>query len=449
MPPKSPSQERPTGMVAFLTDTFGFSTALASVVAALMAFVGLVVVVWVVRSAPPRTLTLSGGRPGSSFQWFAESYKKALALHGVELRIEPSGGSEENLRRLESKESGVDIGFVQGGLAENENVSQLVSLGSVAYEPLWIFYSGPAPMSRLSQLEGKRIALGIPGSGTHELALKLLKANGITGEPTKLINLDAEQSAKGLLDGSLDAVFLMGDSASIQTLRSLLVAPNVQLYSFSQADAYVRRFNFLNRMVLPEGSIDLGKDLPARDVALVGPTVELVARSDLNSALSDLVLEVAQQVHGRAGLLQKRGEFPAPLEHEFRISEDALRFYKSGKGYIYRAVGSFWLASLVNRLLVVLVPLLILLIPAVRFFPNAYRWTIQIRFYQCYRRLLHVERDITDKLTPEDQKALLTRIDEIELAVSRLKVPAYLADQFYGLKGHITFVRGRLRGAAA
>jgi hypothetical protein len=164
----------------------------------------------------------------------------------------------------------------------------------------------------------------------------------------------------------------------------------------------------------------------------------------LNSALSDLLLEVAQEVHGKSGLLQKRGEFPAPLEHEIKISDDALRYYKSGKSFLYRTVDSFWLASLINRILVAFLPVVILLIPTLRFFPSAYKWRIQLRFYGCYRRLLRLEQEASGPLSREKSQDLLCRLDEIEETVNHLKVPASFGDQFYGLQGHITFVRGRL-----
>jgi hypothetical protein len=239
----------------------------------------------------------------------------------------------------------------------------------------------------------------------------------------------------------------MGDSASRQTLRALLRSPEINLYAFTQADAYSRRFAYLNKMELPEGSIDLEKDLPAQDIALVGPTVELVARTGLHPALSDLLLQVAQEVHGKAGLLQNRGEFPAPLEHEFKISDDALRYYRSGKGLLYRTVHSFWLASLLNRILVVFVPILLVLYPTIRLLPVAYRWRIQLRIYRCYRPLLHLEREASGTLTSEQEQELVRRLDEIEKAVNGLRVPAYFADQFYGLRGYLAFVRARLKAA--
>ena len=433
--------------VSALVETFGFSPAVASAVALFLIVIGASAVVWFVRSAPPRTIVMTSGPAGSSFQRFAEAYQKQLATHGVKLEIRPSGGSLDNLKRLQTRSEPVDIGFVQSGVAKEENLTGLVSLGSIAYQPLWVFYRSPAPVSRLSDLAGKRIAVGAVGSGTRALALALLSANGITGAPTIFVDLDAEAAAAGLLEGKIDVVFLMGDSAPTQTLRSLMRTSDVQVFNFAQADAYVRRYPYLNKMRLPEGSFDLAKDLPASDVVLVGPTVDLVAREGLHSALSDLLLEVAKDVHGKAGLLQKRGEFPAPLEHEFTISDDATRFYKSGKNFLYRTIHSFWLASLINRLLVAIVPVVLVLVPAIRLFPVVYRWSIQLRIFRCYRPLLRLERDAFGPLTPEHVRELLLRLDAIEETVNQLRVPASFASQFYELRGHIAFVRRRLETA--
>jgi TRAP-type uncharacterized transport system substrate-binding protein len=440
---KPPEKKRPK-IVTTLIETFGFSPAMASAVAVFMLLLCVAAVVWVVRSAPPRKLVLTSGPEGSSFHRWALAYQKGLAAHGVTLEIRPSSGAFDNFRRLQAPGSAVDLGFVTGGVIKDENLAGLMSLGSVAHQPLWMFYRGATPITRLSELAGKRIAVGAPGSSTRLLASALLQANGITGAPTTLVDVDAEAAAAALLDQKLDAVFLMGDSAPMQTLRSLVRDPNVRLFSFAQADAYVRRFPYLDRMTLPRGSIDLGRDLPTEDVALLGPTVELVARHGLNSALSDLLLEVAKEVHGRASTLQKRGEFPAPTEHEIPLSEDALRYYKSGKSFFQRAIGSFWVASLLNRILVAVVPLLLVLLPTFRMLPIAYRMSVQLRLYRCYRPLLRLEREMHGSLPPERVNELLARLDEIEATVNRLRVPASFADRFYELKSHVGFVRNRL-----
>jgi TRAP-type uncharacterized transport system substrate-binding protein len=444
---RSSEHHRPR-VVSALIETFGFSPWLATLLALFMFVLGAAAVVWLVLSAPPRKVTITTGPAGSSFQRNADAYKKNLADNGFTLEIVSSGGSLDNLKRLQSPTSGVDIGFVQGGLV-TEPPPDLVSLGSVAYQPLLILYRGDATITRLSELAGKRIGVGEPGSGTHALATALLEANEITGAPTTLVQQAATAAGNDLLEGKLDAVFLMGDSAPIQTVRTLVRTPGVQLFSFTQADAYVRRFPYLNKIVLPQGSIDLAKNLPAKDIVLVGPTVELVARKGLNSTVCDAVIAAAQEVHGKASVIQRRDEFPAPLKRDFNLSPDALRYYKSGKGFVYDLVHSFWLSSLVNRLAVAIVPMILLLIPAVRFLPIAYKWSVQLRIYRCYRPLLRLERDMQMPLSGERAQELLGRLDEIEQDVNALKVPASFADQFYALRGHVVFVRNRLKSAVA
>lgn len=441
------SHSRRPKLVTALVETFGFSPLLASVVALFLLLLGAGALLWIVLSAPPRSITITSGPPGSSFQRHAEDYRKALEQHGIILKIVPSDGSLDNLQRLRAADSGIDLGFVQGGVAGDIPSPGLVSLGSVAYQPLWVFYRNTTPVDRLSELAGRRIGVGAPGSGVQLLARTLLEANGITGAPTTFVEQDSADAGNEFLAGRLDAIFLMGDSAPTQTLRTLLRTPGVQIYNFTQADAYVRRFVYLNKIILPQGSIDFGSNLPAQDVTLVGPAVELIARRGLNSAVSDLLLGVAQQVHGKPGLLAKRDEFPAPLEGEFPISDDALRYYKSGQGITYKLVASFWLANLINRLLVAIVPICLVLIPAIRFLPVVYRWSVQLRIYRCYRPLLRIERDAEPPLAPDRIGELLQRLDAIEADVNALKVPASFASQFYDLRNHIAFVRTRLKAS--
>lgn len=427
------------------TETFGLSRTAAIGVILFVSAVTIIAVFWFIHSAPPRTLTITTGPQGSSFQRIAESYRDILASNGVTLKILTSQGSMENLQRLGNPALRVDVGFVQGGESDGGKGIKLFSLGSIAYQPLLIFYRSSAPANLLSDLAGKRLAIGPPGSGTRALALTLLETNGIVpGGATPFLDLNAEDASKALLGGTVDAVFLMGDSASPQTMRTLLHAPGVQMFDFAQADAYTRRFGYLNKLQLPRGSIDLGKDVPPHDINLVGPTVEMVARASLHPALSDLLLEAAREVNGKATLLQRRDEFPAPLEHEFKISPEASRYYKSGKSFLYRLL-PFWLASLVNQILVAFVPMVLVLIPALRFIPIAYKWRVQLRIYRWYRSLLGVERDLFGDMTPGRREELERRLDHIENSVHQMKVPASFAGQFYGLREHIGFVRNRLR----
>jgi len=426
-------------LVTSLTESFGLSRGLAIIVLTISCLLLVGAAFFFIHSAPPGTITITTGPEDSLFYTNACKYAALLKVQGVKLKILPSRGSLENLQRLENAGDKVDVGFVQGGIT-NDTADQLVSLGSIAYQPLLVFYRG-APADTLAGLAGRRLAIGPSGSGTRNLVLTLLKANGIVpGGASTLLNGDAAEAAKGLLAGTVDAVFLMGEDASAAIMRQLLLAPDIHLLNFPQAEAYTRRFGYLSVLKLPQGGIDFGRNIPPQDVYLIGPTVELIARPSLHPALSDLLLEAARTVHGNASLLQHKGEFPAPLEHDIPLSDDAKRFYKSGSGFFYSHL-PFWLASLTSRILVVFVPTIVILIPIVRSIPHLYRWRNQSRIYRWYRALLVLERELISEKDAARRQNLHRRLDHIEREVNKLKVPAFLADQYYGLRGHISLVR--------
>ena len=430
-----------------LTEIFGLSRVAA--IASLMVTAGILVlaIFLFIRLAPPKVITITSGPTGSVFESNAVKYANILQRNHVTLRILPSEGSKENLQRLNDMSVNVDVGFVQGGVSNEVNSGKIVSLGSITYEPLLVFYRGTNVVSLLVEFKGKRLAVGPVGSGTRTLSLALLKSSGIEpGGATTLLDFEADAAAAALQKGEADAIFLTADSASPQLMRKLLLDPEVHLMSFAQADAYTRRLSYLNKLDLPMGSLDFGLNIPKHDVHLVGPTVELLARNDLHPALCDLLLEAAREVHGPAGLLKRKNEFPAPLEHDYAISSEALRYYKSGKSFLYRVL-PFWMASVINRMVLVFLPAFIVLIPILRLIPTMLRWRMKLRLYRWYRALLLLDRDLRGDLTAGQRQELASRLDEIERAVNAMKVPASFADQFYGLRGHIDFVRERLVAA--
>jgi hypothetical protein len=312
-----------------------------------------------------------------------------------------------------------------------------------------IFYRGE-PKKLLSDFKGLRLDIGEEGSGTRTLALALFKANEL--DEHKDVQLVHEQPAdiiNSLLENRVDALFLMGDSVSTDVMRKLMHNPDIRLFSFIQADAYTRRIKYLNKLTLPQGALDLGRNLPVEDTYLIAPTVELIARDSLHPALSDLLLEAAKEIHGGAGLFRKRGEFPALLEHEIPISEHARNYYASGQSFLYEAF-PFWVASLINRVAAVFVPIILLLIPGLKIASAIYRWRMQSRIYPWYSTLLEIEQDAFSS-APLDEKRrgeLLRRLAHVEHAVNKIKVPATFGDLFYVLRGHISFVRERLLASA-
>lgn len=432
-----------------LNGLFGKGLVITTTVIILIGLAVSVAAFMFLNTAAPRSLTITSGPTGSTFQRHAERYQKILAREGVTLKILPSEGSFDNLQRLTDPKTRVDIGFVLAGETEKNKFDTLMSLGSVSVQPLMVFYTGKTRQI-LSEFKGKHLNIGPEGSGTNNLALEILKANGIEpGKETRLDQTDLDDPTNDLHSGRIDAVFLMGDSTDSSVTRKLMRDKTVHMFNFVQADGYVRRIRTLNKLWLPRGAIDLGDDIPAVDVELVGPTVQLIARESLHPALSDLLLEAAREVHGSAGLYRKRGEYPALHEGEFRSSPDANRYYTSGKSFLYRTF-PFWLASLIARVLAVLLPLALVLIPLLKVAPAIYRWRFSSRIYKWYRVLLELERDaFKPDVSPERREELLRQLDHIEKSVNRITIPAPFGDLFYGLRSHINIVRNTLKSESA
>ena len=188
---------------------------------------------------------MSTGPEGSAFSYFADKYKKLLAQEGIKLILLPSKGSLDNLKKLANAKENVDVGFVQGGEADMVDIRKLVSLGSVSYQPLMIFYRGE-PKRLLSEFKGQRLDIGVNFSGAHALSLQLLKENGIHPDDGKTVFIyGSENPAPALIDGNIDAVFTMGDSISLEEAARLAGTPGVHLYNFCQAEAYIRHSRYL------------------------------------------------------------------------------------------------------------------------------------------------------------------------------------------------------------
>jgi hypothetical protein len=426
-------------------ELFDIGPSVAIAVLSVAMFVILVGVVIFFQSAPPNTLTISSGPQDSYFHKTAIRYAKILEKSGVKVNVLTSDGSLQNLERLLDPKSKVDLAFLQAGITDkNTNVDDLVSLGGITNQPLMVFYRGKT-IELLSELAGKTIAIGPEGSGTHKIALKILAANGIKEKElgnTKLSEIETDDAIDALQAHKIDAAFVMNENATYKDLKELLLANDIHLMNFKQAMGYHRKFDDLNVLELPEGAIDFGLDIPKKDVTLIGPMVELVASENLHPALSDLILEAATRIHSRPGLYQKRGEFPAPVEHVIKMSEDASRYYKSGKSFLYRYL-PFWLASLLSRFVVVFLPIAVFLIPAVRSVPAFFRWRTQIKIRRRYRELLILEEKFKRETDRERLASLRSNFDRIDAEISRMRVRAAFADQFYSLRGHIDYVRGK------
>jgi TRAP-type uncharacterized transport system substrate-binding protein len=404
---------------------------------------------------PPSRFVISAATAGSPYHRIALRYAPVFKRNGVTLEVRESGGSLDNLKALADPGSGVNAGFVQGGLASSRDAPGLISIGRVAYEPLWVFHAASLTPGRLSELKGKRILVGPAGGGTAALALRLLAANGVTAETATLIHSELPDYVEKLGKGEADAGFLVL-AAEARTIQRLLRQPGVKLMSFANADAYIQRFPFLTRLTLREGVVDFAAGLPPADTHLLATTAAVLVREDAHRALVSLLAQALLEVHaapavddkGEAQLFQHAGEFPLAADPEFPFAEEARRVYRSGAPLLQRYV-PFWVATTVDRLIVSLVVLLPILIPLVRFAPQIYSWRVRRRIVYWYGALKRLEAAARKAAGPEARAEHLLELDRIEAAVDDIPVPLAFSDKLYELRQHIEVVRRRLMGAGA
>ncbi len=395
---------------------------------------------WIIDPTPPREVKLSTGQENSAYENIGKRYAQAMARHGIKVALQPSQGSQENLQRLNKGET--DIAFVQSGSTTEAEAERrgLVSLGSLFTEPLWLFMREKKAVTSLTHLKGMKVNLGPEGSGAPRLFRQVLQINGVQPDDIASSDLENTPATVELLEGRIDAL-VFAAAPDDPLIQMLLMTPGIRLFDFTQAEAYTRRLPFLTHVTLPRGIVDLGRDLPARDYQLIAPTATLVAREDLHPALVDLFVQAASSLHSGAGWFQQQGQFPSPRYTEIPVAHEAAKFYKDGPPFLQRYM-SFWLANLFDRLWVVLLALGALVLPLSRVVPPLYVWRIRSRVYRWYGQLRAVEQGV-DEGKPREE--LLRRLDQIEERVNRLSVPLSFADEFYGLRNHIEFVRQRLR----
>ena len=395
-----------------------------------------------VKPAPADTFVMTTGADGGAYHLFAQRYRDIAARERITIQLKPSAGSIENLKRLQDKNSGVEVGLVQGGVVSGEPPAALRSLGAMYYEPLWVFYRAQEDIDKLSQLSGKRVAVGLEGSGTRSLALQLLRASGAADPPTRLLPLGGNDAVKALTDGTVDATLLVA-SPDAPAVQALAKAKQVKLSSLVQAEAFTRRFPFLAAIRLPRGAIDLAADLPSRDVTLLATTANLVVKEDLHPALGYLLLQAATEIHGRAGVLQKAGEFPAALESDFPLADEAERFYRSGTPLLQRYL-PFWVAIFIQRMAVLLLPIVAVLLPLIKILPVMIQWRNKSRLFKWYRELKSLEGQVAADPNPAQFDLYLNRLDEIERSVNATRVGNNYSDYLYNLRLHVDLVRNRL-----
>ena len=410
-------------------------------IALVVIVVGFVVTYQFVEPAPPTRIVLATGQDGGAYHYYGEQFAAYLAGQGIETELLETAGAVENLERLESG-AGVNLAFVQGGLAEIATVENVVAIGSLYWEPLWLFGRADVEISAVDDLVGKRVAIGREGSGTRAVTLNLLLAHGINAQNTEFLDVSSDVLAAKFAQQSVDAAFLIGAPAS-GDIAELISRPDVKLLSLQRASAYVRRYPYFSRISLPQGAIDLQFNVPATDIDTVALTAMLVAHRDLHPALIDLLLIAAADIFGDHGLLVDAGQFPTPRYVDLPISEDAERFFEHGPPFLMQYL-PFWAATLVDRLWIMLLPLIGLAIPLIKLLPPAYRWRIRRRLLRLYAELETIDPLVNPVQGEEDRADRMQRLDRLDTGSVIGAVPKTYTDDVYKLRRDIDLVRRRI-----
>ena len=411
--------------------------------------VGLVVLAyWWLNPNPPKSVTLATGPAQSAYEEFGKRYQKALAADGIEVRLLPSEGSSHNLQLL--RDGQADVAFVQGGTAEllPGDADEMVSLGSLFVEPVWLFYRAEAAerayktprIDSLRQLRGWRVNVGSDGSGVPTLMERLLEANKVEPGAVQLTRLDQTPATVEFLAGKLDALVFASAPESLM-VQMLLQTPGVQLLDFAQHEAYARRFAFLTPVTLPRGVVDLATNVPARDVRLVASTTSLLARDDTHPALLTLFAQTAQKLHGGSGWFNRAREFPNSRASELPIAKEGDRAMNEPVPLLQRYL-PFWLANLIERMWLVLGLLIAVMLPLSRVVPPLYQFRVRSRVFRWYGRLREIETDMEAGTTHPAE--LLKALNELEAQAEKVSVPLSYANELYALRSNIHLIRKKL-----
>ncbi|RKT13889.1 TRAP transporter TAXI family solute receptor [Paraburkholderia sp. RAU2J] len=399
------------------------------------------------RPVLQRTIVITTGADGGIYRGFAERYAPILKRAGIKLDIRSSSGSVQNYQRLTNPDSEYEVGFIQSGTISPKETDNLQTIAAVSYEPIWVFYRGDAVINRLAQLRGKKVGIGVPGSGLLNVSLVLLGYSAVTRDNSTLLELDALNAYQRLESGELDAAFFIGrPDAAIQTK---LLNSDLKLMSFAQAEALVQKFPSLSKIIYPRASTSIVNDLPRTDVTMLAATALLVSRDTLHPALVYLLLDAAKTVHGGEDYFTPLGTFPNLRTEEFPVSDESTRYFKSGRPFLQRYL-PFWLASLIERRFLILLPFMALLIGLLQALPRMVEARIKKRLVVWYREIKSLEDETWKNTQPTRAQIAKWReeIENIDAHASQIRIPHRYFQDVYALKQAIGVVRDRIAQVA-
>jgi uncharacterized protein len=387
---------------------------------------------------PPRHFMIAAGMAASGYDNFARQYARILARDGVELEVRNAAGAVEDLNLLRDSASGVQAALTALGFTRTGDEDTLYSLGGVFDAPIFIFYRNAELITQFAQFRGKRLSIGTPGTALRALIFQVAATDAVDAS-TQLLDLDSAEAIDALIAGEID-VAIFASQLDTSFLQRALGAPGLRLMNVVQAEAIAKTVPGLKHLVLSRGIISLTRDIPDSDVDLLASRNSLLVRKDLHPALQYLLLEAMREAHWAPDPFNRLGEFPAEQPNDLPLSPTAEAFYRSGPSFWQRYT-SFWLTSLLTRIVFFVVPVVAALVPVIGFAPRLYRWLYVHRINQLHRALGNLERELAHSADRSRLGEYQVRLAEIESAVRMFKVARPFEIDLHRLRIHLRMVQ--------
>jgi len=400
---------------------------------------GIYVAQHFVKPAPPKEVSIAAGQSTGAYYRYAKQYARFLKNEGITLHVLETAGSVENINLLQNGE--VDIAFFQSGTLPQNNPKEFEGLASLYYEPLWMFHRKGLQIERLGQLRGRKVSIGAEGSGTYLLVHQLLSENELDSKKLKLLNLADREALDQLKSGQIDAAFFVTRPGT-PLINELMAEENINVASFQRAAGYAKRFYYLSALILPEGSLDFVRNIPDQDVKLISTTASLAVDPNIHPAIVGLIMQAAESAHHSPGWFEEDKQFPSPKYLELPLNDQADRYFTYGPPFLQRYL-PFWAASMIDRLKIMLLPIVLLIVPIIKVMPPLYQWRMRTRILKLYNTLegLDYSGEQMSKMNPEERNHVLEKITLLDRDAQNLKVPIAFSGQLYDLRQHISLVK--------
>lgn len=408
---------------------------------------GFVAIFMALDLIPPNRVVFAAGGPGSAYYAIADRYRAILAEDGIDVVILETAGSVENAAAFADPDAPADVALLQGGVAPVKDGPTLEALAAVFVEPVMVFHRGALPEEAgPDDWAGLRVAAGPDGSGTRAAFLGFHRTLGVA-PPARLSPLGGAAAADALMAGDIDvAVFVAPIDAGY--LAPLLDSAEARIAPLRDVEALSRRLAHVALVDLPPSSLDYAARRPETRIVLPGLTAQLVARDDLHPALIDRLINAARRIHDGPTILSDTLHFPSVEGLGLPANPQAAALVEGGPSPA-AGVLPYWAAAQINRIVVVLVPAVVVLLPLLRAMPGLYAWSVRKKVYGRYGDLLKVDAALEDAHDATRVASVRKDLEAIEQEARGLRVPPAYRDQTYTLQLHIDLVRRRLEAREA